>query len=259
MRVKRGAKRDSARRLDHVRQVLGHKTVREFYDHLAEGWPGAVTYSAALTYHLDRTPPIKYLVRVAEVTGWRLEWLATGKGAKTEAEELARRVAEGFLLREEVRHEARRALLDEFPEFEILPTLAQAVVWRTWQRLIAPLTFAEDAAKVESALEKYTEPLGRALGKALQAPLDALAAEFQGEPLPTGWTLGSLHGLRQWQVENYVISLCQALSMLNPRPEFTDYTTGWNEKPDDANVTHKQAPKYDRKVAEQLLPEDGGG
>jgi hypothetical protein len=185
--------------------------------------------------------------------------LATGKGAKTEAEELARRVAEGFLLREEVRHEARRALLDEFPEFEILPPLAQAVVWRTWQQLIAPLTFAEDAAKAESALERYTVPLGRALGKALQAPLDALADEFQGEPLPTGWTLGSLHRLRQWQVENYVISLCQALSMLNPRPEVTDYTTVWNEKPDDANVTHKQAPKYDRKVAEQLLPEDGGG
>jgi hypothetical protein len=46
-----------------------------------------VSYPSALTYHTNREPPAAYLAHVAKVFGVRMEWLATGEGHMTKAEE----------------------------------------------------------------------------------------------------------------------------------------------------------------------------
>jgi hypothetical protein len=59
--------------------LSGHKTTKDLWRALVADGTFKVSYNAAVTYHLDVPPPVAYLVRVAEVTGVRLEWLATGQ------------------------------------------------------------------------------------------------------------------------------------------------------------------------------------
>ena len=76
-------KRSLALRLEEARKESGFKDLRAFWRAVAaEGYK--VSYPAILNYHgrrqEKREPPISYLLRVSEVTGVRLEWLATGQG-----------------------------------------------------------------------------------------------------------------------------------------------------------------------------------
>lgn len=66
-------------RLNQVLGLSGHKTTKDLWRALVADGSFKVSYNAAVTYHLDVPPPVAYLVRVAEVTGVRLEWLATGQ------------------------------------------------------------------------------------------------------------------------------------------------------------------------------------
>lgn len=80
-----------ARRLEHVRtSEAGGIPLAEFHRRLCEGWPADLgrpaSYEAARTYHYNRDAPAAYLARVAATFGVRLQWLATGEGAPTEAE-----------------------------------------------------------------------------------------------------------------------------------------------------------------------------
>ena len=172
-------------------------------------------------------PSVEFLRKAAELTGVREEWLMSGSGepteeetaAQAEAAELAGQVAAGVPLHQEIRSAAQRALTAEFPEFDYLPPLAQGVVWRTFQRLLSPLTLSWTEAEAEAAEERMVEPIARALGRCLRAVLDALGREFLGLPLETGWSLGDLDGLRRWQVESYVLHVCEAAAALIPQPQ----------------------------------------
>lgn len=87
-------KTELATRLEHVRAETGHEnSLRAFWRELCDGWQEdeAVSYEAARRYHWNREAPVHYLVRVSEVFGYRLEWLATGDGAPTQAEKMYNR------------------------------------------------------------------------------------------------------------------------------------------------------------------------
>lgn len=72
-----------AKRLERVRTQSGFPSLRSFWQKLIDGWDegAAVSYEAVRGYHFNREPPADYLARVADVFGYRLEWLVTGKGA----------------------------------------------------------------------------------------------------------------------------------------------------------------------------------
>lgn len=69
-----------AKRLEHVRQLRGFRNVKAFWRALIADAAYEVSYTAAVSYHLDVPPPVHYLSRVADVCSVRLEWLATGRG-----------------------------------------------------------------------------------------------------------------------------------------------------------------------------------
>ncbi len=81
--------REMARRLERVKTGEGIETTKEFYEKLLEGMSeeeraGFVGYAAARFYHLQtreaRPATPEYLLRVAKVFGYRLEWLIAGEG-----------------------------------------------------------------------------------------------------------------------------------------------------------------------------------
>jgi hypothetical protein len=90
---KKAPERAISARLEHVRGRFGYKSRRAFWQALCDGWDDPVSYEAVRMYHWKRQPPPSYLARVAEVFGVRLEWLITGEGRITEAEEEAARGA----------------------------------------------------------------------------------------------------------------------------------------------------------------------
>lgn len=73
----------AARRLEAAREAAGFEHLRDFHRALEEEDGYSVSYTSVFTYHSEekrREPPASYFVRVAEVTGARLEWLLTGAG-----------------------------------------------------------------------------------------------------------------------------------------------------------------------------------
>lgn len=90
---KKAPERAISARLEHVRSRKGYKSRRAFWQALCDGWDDRVSYEAVRMYHWKREPPPSYLARVAEVFGVRIEWLITGEGRVTVAEEEAARGA----------------------------------------------------------------------------------------------------------------------------------------------------------------------
>ena len=174
----------------------------------------------------EAEPSITFLERAAEVTRVRPEWLIAGQGGATEGEtaamagvsEASENVAEGVSLRPGIRRRAQEVLSEEFIAFDRLPPLAQGHIWRTYQRLLTPMTFRETHEEAATAAEELAVPVARRLGQALASVSDAFATEFQGRPHPAGWSLGALDGLRLGQVEAYVLGVCQAAVALIPNP-----------------------------------------
>lgn len=80
-----------AKRLERVRVERGYATLKDFVAALEWNEDFHVNYVTARRYHGDREATAKYLARVAEVFGYRMEWLATGEGP--EKMTLAGRVA----------------------------------------------------------------------------------------------------------------------------------------------------------------------
>ena len=82
----------TAVRLEEVRARVGIPSLRAFWTRLVEGqgvgagWDDPVSYEAVRNYHHNREPTPSYLARVAEVFGFRLEWLVADWGEPTEAE-----------------------------------------------------------------------------------------------------------------------------------------------------------------------------
>jgi hypothetical protein len=76
-RNKRKPNHDMAGRLEAVRSRTGLR-LTDFRKRLLEGGEYEVSYQAVQNYHFDRSAPIDYLVRVAEVFGADFTYLATG-------------------------------------------------------------------------------------------------------------------------------------------------------------------------------------
>lgn len=73
----------AAERLERVRRECGYERLADLHEELVEADGYSVGYSTVASYHNEesgREPPASYFVRVAEVTGARLEWLMRGEG-----------------------------------------------------------------------------------------------------------------------------------------------------------------------------------
>jgi len=68
-------------RLERVRRVQKIESVRAFWMSLGGKEGSGASYESARLYHRGREPSVQYLVRVKDVYGVGLEWLATGQGA----------------------------------------------------------------------------------------------------------------------------------------------------------------------------------
>jgi len=201
-----GASRNQfARRLEYVRQAVQCKTLREFWRRLIEGGDYEVSYEAVRNYHSDRDPPVDYLIRVAGVFGVSLEWLATGEKqpwpGDASVETAAREVVERG------HHEFETSLEEVFWQYSKLPPLARAVVLKACDRLFRDAQFRASLQGRSGPTRSY---VGRFVGKALAGPLmNAVAGTVR---------TGDLH---TWQVESYVLGICQALVALIPNPNWS--------------------------------------
>ena len=194
-----------ARRLEYVRQAVQCQTLREFWRRLIDGEEYEVSYEAVRNYHSDRDPPVDYLIRVAEVFGVNLEWLATGATepwpVDAEVETAARGVAE------RAHPEFESAMEEVFWQYRKLPPLAVAVILKTCDRLYRD---AEFRASLQSRTGPTRAYVGRFVGKALAGPLmNAVAGTVR---------TADLH---MWQIESYVVGICQALVALIPNPNWS--------------------------------------
>lgn len=73
----------AAERLERVRRECGYERLADLHADLVEEEGYEVGYSTVASYHNEeasREPPASYFVRIAEVTGARLEWLMRGEG-----------------------------------------------------------------------------------------------------------------------------------------------------------------------------------
>lgn len=140
------------------------------------------------------TPSLDFLEVAADVLRVRLEWLRTGEGKPTAAEEeIEKRVTE------QIGHpiqEPWKALADAFPASRCFAPedVATAALWDTWGNLWS--THPGEEGMDDDVAE-------RVLGEILQHPLSVLGVD--------------LADLRGWQARNYVVSMCQAVNMLLTR------------------------------------------
>lgn len=69
---------DRTHRVELAREEAGHD-LKRFWSQLVDRADLELGYETARRYHRDREPSLDYLVAIAEVFGYRLEWLATGQ------------------------------------------------------------------------------------------------------------------------------------------------------------------------------------
>ncbi len=197
-----------SKRLENVRARVSLATLRDFWRALVDDGTYNVSYEAVRNYHSDRDPPVDYLVRVSDVFGVDLHWLATGLGAPFPSDPSVAKVANGVVADNPKMAAFEMAVGEAFHLFHRLPPLARAVVLKTCERLYRD-------AHYRAQLEHKTGPsrgyVGRFVGKALAGPLvNAVAGTVR---------TGELH---TWQIESYVLGICQALTALIPNPHFTE-------------------------------------
>ena len=194
-------------RLEHLRDRISMDTLRDFWRALVEDGSYQISYEAVRNYHSDRDPPIGYLVRVSDVFGADLRWLATGEGAPFPADPSVRRAADAVLEGPQL-GEFERALTEVFRLYSKLPPLAAAVTLKTCERLYRD---AHHRAHLERKSGPTRSYVGRFVGKALAGPLvNAVAGTVRTSELHV------------WQIESYVVGICQALTALIPNPHFTE-------------------------------------
>lgn len=123
----------TARRLEQIREASDFQSLRAFWGHVLDGWrdeydhPVALSYEAVRTYHYDKPAPASYLARVAALFGYRLDWLVTGEGARTQAEASVTQRAVELL----------DPKLDAVLSFNRYTPATRAVFDETWRRIVA--------------------------------------------------------------------------------------------------------------------------
>jgi hypothetical protein len=140
-----------AGRLEQVREAVGAGNIRDFWKLLMERAPGgySISYEAVRNYHAGREAPVSYLVRVADAFGFRLEWLASGSGPRTQAEfNAAARALAG-----RQRDQASAFVQDVCDRYGIVREAPDYLPW--WAPLAAGLEvrYALDREKIISALD----------------------------------------------------------------------------------------------------------
>ena len=148
-----------------------------------------------------------YLVRVSEVFDVDLRWLATGQGAPWPgAPGVGKKAREATS--DAAMAEFERALHEVFWHYETLPPLAAAAVLKTCDRLHRDAAFRSRISGKTTPTRPY---IGRFVGKALAGPLvNAVAGSVRTSDL------------HPWQIESYVLSVCQGLTALIPNPNWTE-------------------------------------
>jgi hypothetical protein len=193
-------------RLEAVRARARCATLREFWRELTKG-AYKVSYEAVRNYHNDRDPPVEYLVHVAQAFGVSLEWLATGNGTPWPSDPGVREAAQNAA-EDGHRREFEAALREVFWHYPKLPPLAVAVVLKTCDRLYHDAQARARRAGKAGPSRPY---VGRFVGKALAGPLmNAVAGTVRTSDL------------HPWQLESYVLGLCQALVALIPNPNWIE-------------------------------------
>lgn len=173
-------------------------------------------------------PPLEFLLAAAEALevdpGWLVQAVghptatyAAGDEAAGDAGEAAAWTAVQELGQEadwaELRQRVKQALQEEFIFFNDLPPLAAAAIWRAWERLSADEAHRQEwirGAESPDGGDSTARSLAvaRDIGLCLMAPLSVLDVR------PAE--------LRRWQIENYVLGICAALSSLVPDPNATE-------------------------------------
>lgn len=169
-------------RLEHVRRLRQIPTLKEFHERIGTD---EFSYSAVRNYHFvasehaeekadglrkdEREAPVRYLVRVADALGIRLDWLATGEGPVTEGDfraGLRKEEEEGFAafvegLRKGLGVEPSRATQELLWDLRSLPSALE-----------------------DAGLEAFKDPwfMGESLGLALSAPLGPMQLDLRGAP-----------------------------------------------------------------------------
>lgn len=193
-------------RLEQIRDVNGI-TLKEFVERLNmpldEGDTFVANYSSARYYHYDREPPAPYLARVADVFGARLEWLITGRGEPTEMEAALREPEP------DRPHQGVRATMDErlraaFPPYDALSNHARGFLLEVLMRAFQDTTLHPEHPLLrggetgDSAVAAVADWIGSALG----GPVNQFGAKL----------------IREDELEDYVVLMCQALARLIPSP-----------------------------------------
>lgn len=194
-------------RLEQVRERVQCRTLRDFWREITQDGSYRVSYEAIRNYHSDRDPPVEYLVRVSEVFGADLRWLATGAGAPFPPDPSVGKIAESVNGDGRL-SEFESAIGEVFWHYSKLPPLAAAVILKTCERLYRD---AHYRAQLEGKSGPSRGYVGRFVGKALAGPLvNAVAGTVRTADLHV------------WQIESYVVGICQALVSLIPNPHFTE-------------------------------------
>jgi hypothetical protein len=199
----------TAERLEHVRRNVHCVTLRDFWRELTVEGGYQISYEAVRNYHHDREPPVDYLVQVAKVFDADLHWLATGQGSAWAPSENGNGVSTEA--EAEPEDDAGRAyeagMRDHLRRYDQLPPLAVTVLLRTCDRFYRD---AQLRARLKGKAGPTRPYVGRFVGKAVAGPLvNAVAGTVRTSDL------------HPWQIENYVLGVCGALSSLIPNPNWT--------------------------------------
>jgi hypothetical protein len=191
------------KRLEHVREVRGLRSVRKVQQRLKSQLGYEVSYPSVRAYHVgEREPPAEYFVRFAELTGARLEWLLTGREPIFERDEdsltaILDRASEqgtGMPLEERLRA-YHRGFWSNLPEVDVYSHVVRALLYELLRRWHA------GGASQPEQLGGELERLGSEVGRLLRVPYVVLG--FSKHPSSREFT-------------DYAVSVLQALLLLAP-------------------------------------------
>lgn len=205
---KQGKKRSSARathpiakRLEQVRKRYGIRSIRAFWQKLVEEGGVDVTYAGARFYHTSREAPVSYLEGVTKAfPEVRMDWLTTGRGEMTEAEEEAARKSRSYEWQTDgwLPREPMELLIQGFPELGSASTALSHLVFA----LATDIMLRErDQQAVDDVGEAFIVTTGQRIRRLLYAPFHSTSKSM---PHPD---------IRDPAFERYAVAALHALSL----------------------------------------------
>lgn len=203
---KQGRKRSSARathpiakRLEQVRKRYGIRSIRAFWQKLVEEGGVDVTYAGARFYHTSREAPVSYLEGVTKAfPEVRMDWLTTGRGEMTEAEEEAARRSYEWDTAEWLPREPMQLLKEGFPELDSASTPVAHLVFSLATDIVLRQAAHEG---VDDVGESFITKTGRLIRGWVYAPF---SNAYFSMPHPD---------IRDPAFERYAVAALHALSL----------------------------------------------